>query len=82
MRQQFTSSQFAKLNPCERNFLFSFFRISKSYIFTGYQTIKNEIFYIEMMPFEISKNLSKNDSNTTSRRKNLKKKKKKKNQNI
>ena len=33
-----------------------------------------------MMPFEISKNLGKNDSNTTSRRTNLKKKKK--NQNI
>ena len=31
-----------------------------------------------MMPFEISKNLGKNDSNTTSRRTNLKKKKKKK----
>ena len=34
-----------------------------------------------MMPFEILKNLGKNDSNTTSRRINLKKKKKK-NQNI
>ena len=34
-----------------------------------------------MMPFEISKNLGKNDSNTTSRRTNLKKKNKK-NQNI
>ena len=35
-----------------------------------------------MMPFEISKNLGKNDSNTTSRRTNLKKKKKKKNQTL
>ena len=35
-----------------------------------------------MMPFEILKNLGKNDSNTTSRKTNLKKKKKKKKQNI
>ena len=31
-----------------------------------------------MMPFEILKNLSKNDSNTTSRRANVKKKEKEK----
>ena len=35
-----------------------------------------------MMPFEILKNLGKNDSNTTSQKTNLKKKKKKKKKKI
>ena len=33
-REKSTASQFAKLNPREKKFFFSFFRISKTYIFT------------------------------------------------
>ena len=41
-REKSTGSQFVKLNPREKKFFFSFFRISKAYIFTlGSLSIKN-----------------------------------------